>query len=80
MTRFYSGARHFFFLWLLYFISLAVVATASLYVITPLALFFSKGELTFLWSLEPLFAVGRGVLAGSLALAIIMFAWQHFKK
>jgi hypothetical protein len=80
MKIFLTKLREFLLLWLLYFIFIAIVALVGLYLMGPVVVFVKSGEFKVPWSIEPLLAVGRGVVAGSFALAVVMFVWEHLRQ
>jgi hypothetical protein len=80
MKVFLATLREFLLLWLLYFIFIAIVALVGLYLMGPVVVFVKGGEFKVPWSIEPLLTVGRGVVAGSFALAVVMFLWEHLKQ
>ncbi len=80
MKQTFVKAREFLILWFAYFIFMAVLAVLAIYLISPLIFFAKTGEFQLVSSIQPLVNVGRGVVAGSFALTIVMFVWEHFRQ
>jgi hypothetical protein len=70
----------FLMLWVAYLIFFLVGTSAAVLVILPLVIFMKTGELSFSPPIGLLPVIARGVVAASLALAVVMFVWEHVRK
>jgi hypothetical protein len=75
-----AKALEFVTLWFVYFIFMAILGVLTIYLLSPVILFVRTGEFQLVSSIQLLTKAGSGAVAGSFALAVVMFLWGHLKR